>query len=301
MSTFATNRGRWLLVTAVAAAGLYSVVGCGGGDGRPSAAAVGGMGNSSGGSGNGSGGRSGSAGSAGVPSTGGGGAAGGTGAAAGTPGTGGIGTIDAGGNTGGGAGGVPPIDTACDRSMAFWATGASFAFPTPKNLAAALATLTYDYTEHPVTVVLAVNGGDATVAVSATEASGGSAPAFLAGTKPQFVPAAISIGGFATTATQTQAWLRVKDESGFKDIELNNVDLSVVTSNQCSTLLALLTAVIPGTQGAVVLDLPSGSTTIESLAGSSAGGGQTPPGSTTGWNLRMVFSGESTDFDFKSL
>jgi hypothetical protein len=186
--------------------------------------------------------------------------------------------------------------------VAFCATGASFAFPTPKDLAAALGALTFDYNERPVTVVLAIDGGNASVGVSATEqASGASAPTFVAGKKPQFVPAAISVGGFATTATQTQAWLRVKDLTGFKDIELNNVDLSVVTSNQCSTMLALLTAVIPGSQGGVTLDLPSGSTTIGALAGGSSGGSQTPDAGSVGWNLRMMFVGESTDFDFKSL
>lgn len=291
MTNHATLGGRFVLLATVATTSVGLALGCGNGDGRPQSAAGGGTGLSNSGSGG-----SADAASGGI------GASAGGGGAAGSAETGGVGTFDAGAGSGGNDGGVPPIDTACDRSMAFWATGASFVFPTPKGLASALGPLTYDYTEHPVTVVLAMKGGSASVAASATEAPVGSQPpGFLAGKKPVFVPASIAIGGFASTASQAQGWLRIKDQTGFKDIELNNIDLSVVTSNQCSTMLAQLTAVIPSSQGGLALDLPSGSTTLGALAGGSSSGGQTPDGGSIGWNLRLVFTGESTDFDFASL
>ncbi|MEZ4226606.1 MAG: hypothetical protein R3B13_37005 [Polyangiaceae bacterium] len=248
---------------------------------RPQSAAFGGSGLSNGGSGSASG-NSGKA---------------GNGASDGSSSGGSAGSGVDGGGQGGGSG-VPSVDTACDRSMAFWATGASFVFPTPKPLAYGLGPLTYDYGEHPITVVLAVQSGAATVAASATDLdTSGQSPGFV-GEKPQFVPAILSAGGFASSASQQRGWLRIKDQSGFKDIEMNNIELSVVTSNQCSTILAQLTAVIPSSEGGVVLDLPSGSTTLEALAGASSSGGKSPE---VGWNLRLVFAGESTDFDFASL
>ncbi len=198
---------------------------------------------------------------------------------------------------------MPPVDSACQKSVAFWATGASFTFPTPKNLAAALGELTFDYEQHPVTVVLLTqSGGGMTLAASATEQQpGGFAEVFVPGQKPGFVPATVTAGGFATGASQAQGWLKVKDPSGIKQIELSNIELSVSTSNKCSVLVGLLTAVIPISQGAITLELDSGSTSIAALVGGAADGGQIPDGGALGWNLRLLFSAESTDFDFASL
>jgi hypothetical protein len=248
-------------------------VGLGGGSG-------GGLGGSSGGGLGGSGGMGGSAGAAGSGQSG---------------GSGGIGTSGAAGSgaLGGAGGGTAPWDTECDGPVAFWATGASFAFPTPPNLAKELGALTYDHDTHPISVVLNVTASDATLGASATmQQSSGLAQVFLPGKKPDFVSAKLAAGGFGTTASEMQGWLRVKDQSGFKDIELNGIDLSVTTSNKCSTILALLTTTIPATAGGITLDLPSGSTTVGALA---------EGGSAVGWNLRMLFAGESTDFDFASL
>ena len=102
-------------------------------------------------------------------------------------------------------------------------------------------------------------------------------------------------------ASQAQGWLKVKDPSGIKQIELSNIELSVSTSNKCSVLVGLLTAVIPISQGAITLELDSGSTSIAALVGGAADGGQIPDGGALGWNLRLLFSAESTDFDFASL
>lgn len=244
---------------------------------------------------------------------GGGGAGGGSGSSA-SGGAGGIakdagsgGAIDAG--TGGAPDGgapdaLPPIDTICAGKVAFWAAGASFAFPTPKALAAALGSLTFEYERHPITLVLdtQADGGGASVAISATVAdASGYQQVFPPGQAPAPVAAVLTAGGITTAQPEAQGWLRVEDQSGVKAIELHDIELEATTSNKCNTLLGVVTALIPVSQGNVVLELATGKTTIATLAGESADGGQTPDGGTLGWNIRMMFLGESTDFDFESL
>ena len=250
----------------------------------------------------------------GATGTGGSGASGGT-AGASTGGASGSGTGGSAGasgsaGAGGSAGspvdastdGVTPLDPACEGTYAFWATGAAFTFPTPKDLAKELGALTYDYSTHPVTIVLSAKpNGVGTLQIGATETdSGGVLQVFPAGKKPDPVAAKIQLGGFATSVAQTKAWLRVVDQSGPVDLEIDNVTLEASTASQCNSITAVLTAVIPSSQGSIALALPSGSTTIGALAGSPGSGGQGPDGG-SGWNLRMLFTGESTDFDFSSL
>jgi hypothetical protein len=291
----ALPRALGLLASASFVAGALAA--CSGEDERPSGPAAGGTSGAggsgaSGGSAGSSGGSGGSAGSSGSSgSAGNAGTAGSSGAA---------GAAGAAGSGGSGSDGGP-IDEACASNVAFWATGAAFVFPTAKALAQELSALTYDYNAHPLTVVLAAKpGGVGLVAVSATESGSGGPQVFPDGKKPALVTAAISSGGFATATAQTEGWLRVVDQSGPKDIALENVELTATTGGKCSTLSASVTAVIPASQGSLSLDLPSGAKTIAELAGGSSGGGQTPDGG-AGYPLKLVFSGESTDFDFGSL
>jgi len=221
-----------------------------------------------------------------------------TGGTAGGGGTAGIGTGTAGNDAGGGAGGTPPVDSACSSPVAFWATGASFTYPTPPKLASALSGLTYDYGTHPLTVVLLPKGGSARLAVSATETqSGGFKQVFPSAMAPTPVDAVLSAGGFHNSAEQSKGWLRVTDLSGSRDIEIDSINLSATTASSCNSIVATLTATIPSSQSSVQLDLAGGSTTLGALAQTSGG----PDGGVQGWNLKMLFTGESTDFDFASL
>lgn len=273
---------------------LAALVGCSGDDERPGAAApgTGGSGASGGSAGTG-GGTGGTAGTAG-----GSGGSAGAGGSAGTAGQGG--SAGATGGSGGGGSDGGPIDTPCTSSTAFRATGASFVFPTPKDLAKELGALTYDYSASPVTVVLAAKpSGIGLLAVSATEA-GSAGQVFPSGKKPELVSANIFSGGFSNATTQLAGWLRVVDQSGPRDIELENIDVTATTSNNCASLLASVSAAIAASQGSVTLDLPGGQKTIAELAGGTSGGGQTPDGG-VGYPIKLLFSAESTDFDFGSL
>lgn len=233
------------------------------------------------------------------------GGSGGAGATGGESASGGMAGIASGGSAGsgggvGGSGAAPPTDGAldepCTSNVAFWATGAAFLFPTPQGLAHELSALTYDYEAHPLTVVLAAKpSGEGFLSIGATEGDG-VPQAFPSGKKPTAVAATIAAGGFSTATTQLEAWLRVVDQSGPKDILLENLSLAATTSNKCSTLSAIVTATIPESQLSLVLDLPGGAKSIQELAGGAAS-----PDGGAGYPLKMVFSGEATDFDFGSL
>ncbi|MBI3204813.1 MAG: hypothetical protein HYZ29_24975 [Myxococcales bacterium] len=185
------------------------------------------------------------------------------------------------------------IDTACTGNKAFVANGAAYVFPTPPALAGALSGLGYEASAHPLTVVLAVKGdGTAVTAASASVvAEGGTAHSFPDSMKPDLAPATVKAGGFGATSQQKDAWLVITDSSGDKYVKLENVAFSASTSSGCSTALFALTAVIPASESGVPIELPTESTTLGKLAGPSKGGS---------WDLKVLFTAASTDFDFGS-
>lgn len=264
-----------------------SLVACGGDESRPKAApGSGGSGATGGGGGSGGGATGGAGGSA--------GSSGGAGGVAGSSGAGGV----AGSAGAAGAPPVVPIDVACSGALAFRATGAAFVQPTPKDLAKELSALTYDYGEHPLTIVLlAKPGGQVTVSATETQ-SGGFNQVFPSGKKPDFVGLVLKQGGFASKDEIPKAWLQLEDQNGTVYVELTKVTVSASTASNCQSLVATVDAFIPSSQGSVSLALASGATTIATLAGPLGGGGQ---GSAEGWQLRMLFPAQATDFDFGSL
>lgn len=228
-----------------------------------------------------------------------GGSAGSAGAAAGSGGSAGT-APDAGGDAGldaatGGASSLDggAIDTACTGNKAFVANGAAYVFPTPPALAGALSSLGYEASAHPLTVVLAVKGdGTAVTAASASVvAEGGVAHSFPDSMKPDLAPATVKAGGFGSSSQQKDAWLVITDKGGEKYVKLENVAFSASTSSACSTALVALTAVIPASESGVLIESATESTTLGKLAGPSSGGS---------WDLKVLFTAASTDFDFGS-
>ncbi|MCB9588408.1 MAG: hypothetical protein H6718_23570 [Polyangiaceae bacterium] len=212
----------------------------------------------------------------------------------GNSGSGGIHTGTAGDASGGaavgGSGGeLVPTDTACEEQRAFLAGGMAFVSPTPPELGLALSRLLYDPASKPISVVARFKPSEAIgdAWIGATELDGFN-QTFPQGFVPEPVDLALQFGGFNTTEPAKEAWLALGENTR---IRLENVELVAKTSNACSVLDATLSAVIPDSEGAVELDLPSGKTTVGTLAG----------GTTTTWNVRAVFQAATTDFDFEAL
>lgn len=228
--------------------------------------------------------------------------------------TGGSGSGSAGGSGGaaggGGAGGVDagtgptepgPSDPPCTNDLAYWALGMSFAAPTPQALGLALNELAYASSTHPISIVLTAKGGvsTATVGISATADNGMGLQVFPTGTKPAFVPAFLSYGGFQTNTPQLTGVLHLVDAVGSVDIELNNIIVRMTTSSGCSNVLGVLDAEIPTSESGKTLHLKAGDSTIGEL-GAGAVGGEKDAGSVP-ILVRGFFTGETMSFDFASL
>ncbi|MCA9629235.1 MAG: hypothetical protein KC766_16285 [Myxococcales bacterium] len=274
---------------------LGVLAGCSSQDDKPRATAFGGSAGtiSEGGSGQGgAGGRGGNAsgGSAQAGTSGAGSDAGGS--HSGGRGSGGVHTGTGGETSGGSAGDgeLTPTDSACAEQRAFVAGGMAFVAPTPPELGLALSRLLYDPASKPISVVARFKPSEASGSawISASELEGFE-QAFPPGFVPEPVNLALQFGGFNTTEPAKAGWLVVGADA--TRVRLENIELVARTSNACSVLDATLSAVIPDSEGAVELDLPSGKTTIAALAG----------GTTTSWNVRAVFQAATTDFDFEAL
>jgi hypothetical protein len=238
-----------------------------------------------------------------------GGAGGGGNGAGGLGGSGALGGGGAGGAAGGSGGGVIPPDEPCYIDGAFSTAGMAFLSPTPADLAAALDHLTFAYMASPraITVVLQASHGppDTFMGIGAT-VDLGNGQAFPAGMAPVFVPALMGYGTFRTGTPQEVAWLRVVDDTGSVDIELDNVSLEAKTDNQCASVWATLDAVIPSSQEWTTLTIDGVATTLGDLAqgvggagGAGGGGGGGPLPSS--WPIKAVFQAEAVNFDFNSL
>ena len=217
----------------------------------------------------------------------------------GTAGGGGSGGVDAGT---GGPTDAGVSDPPCTNDLAYWALGMSFVAPTPQLLGQALSELAYDTTTHPISIVLTAKGGiaSATLGVSATADNGAGLQIFPAGTKPAFVPALLSYGGFQTGAPQAQGFLHLVDAMGAVDIELNNITVKMTSSFGCSNVLGVLDAEIPPSESGKTLHLKAGNSTIGDLGSSGSGGGEKDAGPLP-IVVRGYFSGETISFDFTSL
>jgi hypothetical protein len=222
---------------------------------------------------------------------------------------GGGGTAAGGAGGGGSGGGVIPPDDPCYIDGAFSTAGMAFFSPTPPDLAAALDHLTFAYMASPraITVVLQASHGpdDSFLGLGATEDLG-NGQAFPTGMAPVFVPALMGYGTFRTATPQGMAWLRVVDDNGSVDIELDNISLEAKTDNQCASIWATLDAVIPSSQEWTTLTIDGVTATLGDLAqgvggaggaGGSGGGGPVP----SSWPMRAVFQAEAVNFDFNSL
>lgn len=219
-------------------------------------------------------------------------------------GVGGTGGSSGTGQGGAGVGGQTepgPADLPCTQDLAFWSLGMTFAAPTPLGLAQGLNELAYDISTHPLSIVLAAKGGAgaATLGISSTIDNGMNLQIFPAGTKPTFVPALLSFGGFQTGSPQIKGTLHLVDAVGAVDIELNNIYVNAKTSAACSNVLAIVDAEIPPSETGKTLHLKAGDSTIGDLAAMGSGGGKDAgPLSLT---LRAYFTGETMSFDFTSL
>ena len=235
--------------------------------------------------------------------TGGGGGSGASGgggtAGGGTAGGGGTGGVDGGtgGPTDAGA-----ADPPCTNDLAYWALGMTFVAPTPQPLGQALSELAYDSATHPISIVLTAKGGiaSATLGVSATADNGAGLQIFPAGTKPTFVPALLSYGGFQSGAPQAKGLLHLVDAMGSVDIELNNITVRMTSSSGCSNVLGVLDAEIPPSESGKTLHLKAGNSTIGELGASGSGGGDKDAGPLS-MVVRGYFTGETISFDFTSL
>jgi hypothetical protein len=224
-----------------------------------------------------------------------------TGGNGGDGGNGGAGGADGGGGSGasGGAGGnggsmfVPPEDP-CAFDGAFGSTGIAFLDPTPFDLAQTLDQLTFAYQPDPrslAVALLASHGpGMSSVAVS-TSILGAQDQQFPPGLLPDFVPVALGYGEFGSLTPQATGWLRVVDDNGPVDIELNNITLNAETDSDCQTLLASVDATIPGTQADVTLTVGGNAATVGELAGPLMPMQQ-------GWQIQAIFEAESISFNF---
>lgn len=230
----------------------------------------------------------------------------GSGSSGGSGGAGGGSSSSGGAGGAGGAGAGVPVDAGasdppCTNDFAYWAVGMSFGAPTPQDLGLALSELAYDQSSHPISIILAAKGGvaAATMGVSATADNGAGSQIFPAGTKPTFVPALLSFGGFQSDGSQASGVLHLVDQAGPVDIELNNITVKATTSAGCANMVATLSAVIPGSEGDKTLHLKAGNSTIAELGGGNVGGPK-DAGEVT-WEVRAYFAGETMSFDFSTL
>jgi hypothetical protein len=223
--------------------------------------------------------------------TGGNGGDGGGGAGGGEAGGGGSGGS---GGAGGDGGGFLPPENPCTIDTAFGTSGMAFVDPTPHDLALALDALTYAYQPDPRSLAVALLGSHApempaTVAISAS-VDGPMGQFFPPGLVPAFGPASLGFGEFGTLSPQAQGWLRVIDDNGPVDIELNNLSLGAKTDSDCQVILATLDATIPDTQGNITLTIGGDTSTVAQLAGAI--------GPMQSWPVKALFQGESMSFNF---
>ncbi len=189
------------------------------------------------------------------------------------------------------------LDIACTGDKAFEATGMSFVFPTPPALGVALGMLTYDPSTHPITIVLLAEQE----MVTASAADSGK---FVV--NPPAGTVSIAHGGFSTDSPQTSGLLRLVDPKDGTpiDIALENLTFSATTQAGCSYANVVLEAVIPATQGEVLLPVGSSTKALGQLTdcpneGCGNQGGQ--GAGAGGWLVRAFFQAQTTSFDFASM
>lgn len=221
---------------------------------------------------------------------------------------GGVGGMGAGGGQGGADAGVElpseaaPADPPCTNNYAFWTLGMSFGAPTPQLLAQALNEVTYDFSEHPLSIILTAKDGvaSAKLGVSATVDNGAGLQIFQQ-PQPAFVPALLAEGGFKSFNPQPTGILRVKDTMGPVDIELENITVNATTSSGCSNMVVILNADIPPSEHNKTLHLKGGDSTIGDLGLNGGGGAGGKGGGAQPFAIRAYSSGETMSFDFASL
>lgn len=221
---------------------------------------------------------------------------------------GGPGGMGGGGGQGGADAGVElpseaaPADPPCTNNYAFWTLGMSFGAPTPQALAQALNELTYDFSTHPLSIILMAKDGvaSAKLGVSATVDDGAGLQIFQQ-PQPVFVPALLAEGGFKSFNPQLKGLLRVNDTMGPVDIELENITVNATTSSACSNMVMILNADIPTSEHGKTLHLKGGDSTIGDLGLNGGGGAGGKGGGAQSFAIRAYSSGETMSFDFASL
>jgi len=228
-------------------------------------------------------------------------------------GVGGSPTTPDGGPTNDGAGGTPSgvLEWTCNGDYAFRAPlSLAFTAPTPPALAKALTAISSGV--HAVSLVLHSKNDTLLGAVSATVAGPGDTDTYSQNEVPPFAPAVRAFGsppGVTTVDPQPSAFLHFMDGQGAIDVQVQHVVWRAGEGSSCSDVSVELQAVIPASGLGVKLHLPEGDRTIGELVRGADAGSAIPiinpiidagPPSTP-VELRAVFQGEPTAFDFSTL
>lgn len=195
----------------------------------------------------------------------------------------------------GGSDGSAPEAPACAGNVAFTAATTAFTFPTAEPLAAALDELVYPPDGRPLSFAMMMKAGAYVAAVSATEQNQAGIEAFPASSMPSQSAVVAEAGGFSGAWPQAKGYLRLVDAQGVVYVELADLRWTAVTSAPCESVWIAVDAVIPASQGAIVLHLADGQATIGDLAGAA----ENP--SLEGYQVRVWFDAPSSAFDFASM
>jgi len=196
----------------------------------------------------------------------------------------------------------------CDGEYAFGATSElAFLDPTPPALGSALTTI--EGATHPISLVLHMNAGSLTAALSATIEGGNSKDRFLPSDVPPLAPAVPAFGsppGVTTVDPQPNAVLLFWDEAGPVDVQIEHVVWRATQGSSCADMGVSFQAVIPTSQNSIVLHLPAGDQTIGELIRASGSGPRvTPIGAPAPTpipvEIAATFQGTPLDFDFDTL
>lgn len=180
-------------------------------------------------------------------------------------------------------------DAPCHGGVAFGAVELAFESLGSAELQTALNELAASAV-HPLTLVLAAKPPQGFMVASATDVGeDGFSRAFPPGLSPDFAPATVEAGNFASRLTQDRGFVRLGAGDSAVEIELQNVHVEVTTFAKCTSISGVLVATIAGSQSDVVLPTASGPQTLGALADTE-----------TEWPVRLKFRGVGVDFDWDS-
>ncbi|MEP7121764.1 MAG: hypothetical protein ABJE95_12670 [Byssovorax sp.] len=195
----------------------------------------------------------------------------------------------------GGAGSGAGPSWTCSGDAAYRATSTAFTSPTAAPLASALDELVYAYDARPLSIVLHQEGYSRLGAASATTDQG--AAQVFAVPAPPLGALDETEEGFGNLTPQTAGLLTLVDTQGPVTIALEQIQWRARPDEGCHSIWVAFDAVIPASEGATMLHLPSGTASLDALAGEVGA----PDGGLAGYPIHAWFLGESMSFDFTSL